>query len=103
MPSTAEIVEREAVRRLVVDAALELDESSRAVILLRYYENLPPRTIAKRLELPVETVRTRLKRSVAKLGRTLDQRHGGEPRSWLPALAPLAFTGSIRTGGLAQL
>lgn len=101
-PSTVEIVEREAVRRHVVEAVLDLDEPYRAAILLRYYEDLPPRTIARRLELPVETVRTHIKRGLARLQSALDTRHGGEPGSWLAALAPLAFSGKASAGFSAR-
>ncbi len=43
VPSAAEIAEREAIRASVVRAVLALEEPYRSVILLRYYEDLPPR------------------------------------------------------------
>src|SRR5262245_34472845 len=48
-PSTAEVVAREAVRADVVRAVLALTEPYRSTVLLRYYEGLPPRAIARRL------------------------------------------------------
>jgi hypothetical protein len=72
----------------VVKAVLELDEPYRSTVLLRYYEDLPPRDIAKAMKIPVETVRTRLKRSLALLRAGLDAEHRG--RSWCLALAPVA-------------
>jgi DNA-directed RNA polymerase specialized sigma24 family protein len=48
LPSTAEVVEREALRAAVVRAVLALDEPYRTVILLRYYEGVPPRASAAR-------------------------------------------------------
>ena len=54
-----------------------LDEPVRTVVLLRYWEGLPPRRIAARLEIPVETVRTRLKRGLHKLRVRLDGECGG--------------------------
>ena len=82
VPSAAEVVEREAVRGAVVDAVLALREPSRSAILLRFYEDLPPREIARRLDVPVETVRTRIKRGLAQLRRDLDRRSGGDRRAW---------------------
>jgi hypothetical protein len=46
--------------------------------------------VARRLGVPVETVRTRLKRALAHLKRRLDHEHGGDRRSWVLALLPLA-------------
>ena len=56
VPSPADILEREADRQHVVNAVLDLEPAYRDPIVLRFYENLPPRDIANQLELPVETV-----------------------------------------------
>ncbi len=85
-PSPAEIVEREAARRCLVESVLDLDAIYRDPILLRYYEDRPPREIAKRLNLPVETVRTRIKRGLAQLRKNLDAVYGGDGHSWCIAL-----------------
>jgi len=77
-PSDEEILEREAVRARVVAAVLALEGPYRECVLLRFFENLPPRAIAARLGLPVETVRTRLKRAIEMLRARLDREHGGE-------------------------
>ena len=88
LPSVASIVEREATRRRVLGAVLELDEPYRSAILLRYFENLPPRDLARRLGVPVETVRTRLKRGITRMRRGLErEERGGELRQQLGALA----------------
>jgi RNA polymerase sigma-70 factor (ECF subfamily) len=87
VPSAAEIVAREAQRAQVVRAVLELDEPYRAVVLLRWFENLPPRAIARRLGVPVETVRTRHKRALALLRSRLDREHGG---AWRALILPYA-------------
>jgi len=86
-PSTQQIFEREAAARRVIDAVFALDEPSRSAILLRYYEDLPPRRIAERLDIPVETVRTRIKRGLIELRRTLAAEYG---RGWMGFLVPLA-------------
>ncbi|MBI3845534.1 MAG: sigma-70 family RNA polymerase sigma factor, partial [Planctomycetes bacterium] len=41
LPSTADVVEREALRREVVDAVLGLDEPYRTTLLLRFFEDEP--------------------------------------------------------------
>jgi RNA polymerase sigma-70 factor (ECF subfamily) len=79
---------RERARRAVVEAVLRLDEPHRAVVLLRFYEGLPPRRVAERLGLPVETVRTRTRRAVERLRADLDRRQGRA--AWCALLAPFA-------------
>lgn len=87
--STADAVVRHETVRTIVDAVFALDEPYRTSILLRYYEDLPPRHIAARMGVPVETVKSRLKRARAKLREALGGRHG--PGPWV--LAPLATPG----------
>jgi len=97
MPTPDEIREREAARSEVVTAVLELDEPYRDVILMRYYEDLPPRKIADRTGDPVETVKTRLVRARGRLRERLDDRHGGDGRTWGIAVASLAlWPGEVR-------
>lgn len=108
VPSASEIAERERIRREVVDAVMQLPEASRDVILLRYYEDMPPREIARRLELPVETVRTRLKRAIERMRSSLDRKHESR-EAWRSALMPFvvgpggviagAATGSVGASG----
>ncbi|MHC4077909.1 MAG: RNA polymerase sigma factor, partial [Planctomycetota bacterium] len=62
--SAAEIVEREAMRREVVEALLSLPDNYRDVLFLRYYEGLEPRAIAARQEIPAGTVRSMLRRGL---------------------------------------
>jgi len=54
-----------------------LPEKARAVVVLRYQEDLMPEEIAKLLEMPVGTVKSHLQRSLAmlreKLGRTFGE------------------------------
>lgn len=89
-PSSADLVERADVGRRMAQALLALPEPLRDALLWRYYDDLPPRVIAARLALPVESVRTRLKRGLT----ALRERLGSDERCrerWLPAL--LAWTG----------
>ncbi|MHC4861059.1 MAG: sigma-70 family RNA polymerase sigma factor, partial [Planctomycetota bacterium] len=91
IPTPEEIREREATRREVVEAVLALDEPYRTAVILRYYEDLPPRKIAERLGDPVETVKTRLVRARRMLRGRLDDRHGGDGKRWGFAVALLAL------------
>ncbi len=86
-PETADVVAHAELHRRVVDAVLALDEPYRTAVLMRYFEDLPPREIARRLGVPVETVRSRVQRAVARLRDDLDSRHGGRGRSRAVLLA----------------
>ena len=84
-----EIAARAEVVHAVAEAVRELEEPYRAVILLRHYDDLPPRQIAARLAIPVETVHTRLRRAHERLRRRLDGEAGEIGRSWRATM--LAF------------
>jgi RNA polymerase sigma-70 factor (ECF subfamily) len=58
----------------VLQAVAQLDEHYREVVHLRFFEDLLPAEIATRLSLPVETVRTRVKRGLAQVQRALVRR-----------------------------
>src|SRR5262249_17434428 len=73
-PSAADLYERAALHRELVDAVMKLEEPYRSTILLRYFEELSPRAIASREEIPVRTVKTRLARGLEKLRAHLDAR-----------------------------
>jgi len=91
VPSAAEIAEREEARRRLMDAVVALDEPYREVIVLRFLEELPPREVARRLGVPVETARTRVKRGLEQLRGALDSAYGGDRRGWGMALLPFAL------------
>jgi RNA polymerase sigma-70 factor (ECF subfamily) len=90
-PSAAQAAAFVEQQRLLADAVLALDAPFRDVVLLRFFEALPPRAIARRLGVPVATVNSRLQRALAKLRARLDARHGGERSAWVAALAPIAW------------
>jgi RNA polymerase sigma factor (sigma-70 family) len=87
-PSTAELVERAALQRTLVEAVLALDEPYRESVILRYFEGLPPRAIAELRSLPVRTVQTRLARALALLRARLQRRV--DLSAWVPLLLPVA-------------
>ena len=97
VPSAAEMASREELRRHIGEAMLALDEPYRTAIWLRYREELPPRDVASLLDVPVETVRTRIKRGLALLRSELDREHGSRD-SWLSALAPIVLRGRKAAG-----
>jgi RNA polymerase sigma-70 factor (ECF subfamily) len=86
-----DLVAREA-RALLHAAVAELRTPYREVIELRFLEELPPRTIALRLGVSVETVNTRIKRGLTLLRQRLQGRSDHWSllallRSWLRGLA----------------
>lgn len=99
---TDEIVEQEATRRRVVSAVLSLDEPYRSAVLFRFYDDMPPREIARHLDLPVETVKTRIQRGLARLRERLDAEYGGDGSAWCAALLPLAGIKGAATAGAAS-
>jgi len=88
-PSTLDALTRSSTRSLVVETVKGLPEPYREVVLLRFFEGLPPAAIARQLEVPVSTVKTRLARAQAQLRERLDRLHGGDGTSWLTAIATL--------------
>lgn len=84
-PAEAGLERTETLQR-VVDAVRALEEPYRSTILARFYEDLPPRTIAQRDGVSVETVNTRLKRGLARLRERLERREPG----WRESLGLLA-------------
>lgn len=99
VPSPELVRERERAREAVVQAVLRLEDPYRDVVLLRFYEGLAPRDAARRLGLPVETVRTRTRRAIERLRADLDRRAGDRHAKTL-VLAPLA-AGPTNTGAAA--
>ncbi|MCR9247341.1 MAG: sigma-70 family RNA polymerase sigma factor [bacterium] len=87
-PATVDLIERATTQRAVVDAVLGLAEPYRTAILLRFFEDLPPREIAARQRLPVATVRTHLTRGLERLRQRLD-RQTGSRAAWIAAVLPL--------------
>jgi RNA polymerase sigma factor (sigma-70 family) len=82
-PSVAATVVRFEAQRAVADAVLALGEPYRTAVLLRFWDGLSPSAIGRQLGVPVETVRTRLKRGLTMLRERLDREHGGDRQAWL--------------------
>ncbi len=82
--STEEVVQREALRKHVVDAVLGLPEVYRTCLVARYFDQLPPRHIAALLEVPVATVHSRIRRGLEQVRGVLTT--GRSHRGLLPLL-----------------
>lgn len=88
--SAGELVQRAEMQRVLADAVNSLPESLRDVVVLRFFEDQPPRDVAKQLGIPVNTVRSRTQRALEQLRGRLDATHG-DRKSWVGALLPLAL------------
>jgi RNA polymerase sigma-70 factor (ECF subfamily) len=85
-------LESESTVRFVTDAVLALDEPLRSAILLRYFEDLPVREIAKRQRVPLSTVKSRLQRALEILRVRLKNTSGD---SWRASLLALMVPGEM--------
>lgn len=104
-PSSAELLLREERRAALVRAVDALPPPLREVVLLRWYEGLPPRRIATSLGLPVTTVWNRLRTALQLLRDKLDDEHRGDCKAWLVPLLdaaerPVPIGAGIATGVL---
>jgi RNA polymerase sigma-70 factor (ECF subfamily) len=81
--TAADVAAKEQVRQRLLAAVMRLDEPFRTAVLLRYHEELSPAQIARRLAIPVATVRTRVARGLERLRRQLDREHGDDRRAWV--------------------
>lgn len=89
IPATVDVVAHEEAKRHVVRALSKLKKNYRTILLFRYYKALSYKEIAERLQIPIETVRTRIKRGLAQLREHLDDKYDGNRKAWGVALAPL--------------
>lgn len=95
LPSAATLAGRIEERRAVLEVLDRLPEPYRRTVWLRYFEDVPPREIARRTGRPVSTVKSHLARGLAQMRAGLDSRHGGSRERWRAAFLPLALTGRL--------
>jgi RNA polymerase sigma-70 factor (ECF subfamily) len=86
----------ELVRQLFA-AIDQLAEPQRTALLMRYLDGLEPVEIARRLQLPDATVRSRIKRGLDELRARLDAQRGGDRSAWASVLLPLAMPAELGT------
>jgi hypothetical protein len=89
LPSASEVLEREEARAQVVRALLDVAEPYRTTLLLRFYENMEPRDIAKLQRVPGSTVRNRLRRGLELLRARLERDLGDGWRQRCVLVLPL--------------
>jgi RNA polymerase sigma factor (sigma-70 family) len=92
--SPAEVVAEAEVQARLVRAVLDLDEPYRATVLFRFFQGLEATEIAARTGVPVETVRTRVKRAIERLRQRMDVELGDDRVAW-----GLLVFGVRRSGG----
>lgn len=85
------LVARERRLRAALDAIGRLEETSRVVVMLRFYEGLDAAEIGRRVGLTAEAVRARLSRALDRVRGELDVDGGRD--AWTAALLPFAFPG----------
>jgi RNA polymerase sigma-70 factor (ECF subfamily) len=98
-----EAAARVELQRRIGNLVASLPESQQQVIYLRFFEDLAPVEIARRLGVPGGTVRWRLKVALDELRLRLDREHGGERRRWIALLAPLGRRGAKRGAARALI
>ncbi|MHC4225354.1 MAG: sigma-70 family RNA polymerase sigma factor, partial [Planctomycetota bacterium] len=87
LPSTAEVAAQVELQEKVAAAVGALGEPYRSAVVLRFYYGRTPTEIAGEQGIPVETVKTQLKRAIQMLRARLDRTIG--ERAWAPLLTVL--------------
>ncbi len=99
LPSTSDVAARLEMQRRVVAAVTALNDPYRSVVVARFFDELAPREIARRLGVPVDTVKTRLKRGLQQLRARLDSEVVGGRAAWTATLLPVALPATAATAG----
>lgn len=97
----ADLAARSELSDRIALAFAQLDEPAKSTLFLRFFADLSPKQIAARQQVPVETVKTRLKRGLAKLRARLDERGrdaGGARGTWRATALALARDGAPLLG-----
>jgi len=100
-PPAAETAALLELSQRVIAELHALGEPHATTVRRRFLDGLAADEIARLEGVPVETVRTRVKRALAQLRQRLDERHGGRRDAWAGVLVPWA--GSVVMGVKAKL
>ena len=99
VPSPCTVLARAEMQHVLSEAVLSLDEPYRSTILLRFLDELSCAEMARHMRVPVETVRTRVKRGLKQLRAKLDLDRGS-CRAWaVPILGVTGFERLAPSGG----
>lgn len=90
IPTPDEISAREEARRRMVEAVLSLEEPYLTTVLLRFYENRSAREVSEALDVPLSTVKTRIRRGLQQIKEKLDEDYSSSRKLWVLSLSPLA-------------
>lgn len=90
----ADLAARAELSDRIAVAFAQLDEPAKTTLFLRFFDDLTPKQIAARQQVPVETVKTRLKRGLARLRARLDEPQGGARGNWRATAVALAQQGA---------
>ncbi len=101
-PPTVRLAERQERRLKLMQAVAALPREQREVVLLRYFENRPPRAIATRIGVPTSTVNSRLRSAHEALRQRLDRRTG-DCRAWLAPIAIVYPETPAQSGAAAAM
>ena len=97
---TSETVQQVEVLRHLVTALEQLNDPYRSVIVQRFFDQLPPREIAKTHQVPVNTVRTWIRRGLEQMRQELHREQRLGPQ-WAMVLADWSHEKSaVVTAGL---
>lgn len=88
--SSEDLVAEADVHSRVVAAVMDLKQPYRSTILHGFLEDIPPSVIAQQTFVPVETVRTRLRRALSLLRARFASECGGQGTDWSATVAPRA-------------
>lgn len=98
---TSVLVARAEIHQRTVAAVLVLEEPYRTCVLARFFDELTLAQIAAREGVPLETVRTRMKRAMALLRERLEREDRDWREQWVLALAPDAERAVRPTPGVS--
>lgn len=87
--------ERFEIQEALLGAVRDLKEPYRTTVVLRWFEELGPREIAKRTGVPLRTVHTRISRALSLLRHELDRRSHGDRSRWMSAWVSLVPTTAL--------
>lgn len=95
-------LEDEEIRNLVNETLDALKEPLRTTLLLRYYKDMSYKEIASSMDVPLGTMKTRLKQGIDQMRKRLDAQHNGDRKRWTAALLPILGIPASRLQSLTR-